>query len=95
MKKIMILTGSRGEWGYIRPIMKMAQERDDVKVILVVTNMHLLEAFGSSYKEIEKDGLRFICLLTDIITIHMQNHLGFVLWDYRIYWIKKNQIGCY
>lgn len=56
MKKIMILTGSRGEWGYIRPIMKMAQERDDVKVILVVTNMHLLEAFGSSYKEIEKDG---------------------------------------
>lgn len=56
MKKIMILTGSRGEWGYIRPIMKLAKERGDVKIILVVTNMHLLEAFGSSYKEIESDG---------------------------------------
>lgn len=56
MKKIMILTGSRGEWGYIRPIMKMAKERGDVKVVLVVTNMHLLESFGDSYKEIEADG---------------------------------------
>ena len=56
MKKIMVLTGSRGEWGYIRPIMKMASQRDDVKTILVVTNMHLLEAYGSSYREIENDG---------------------------------------
>ena len=56
MKKIMILTGSRGEWGYIRPIMKLANQRDDIKVILVVTNMHLLSSYGDSYKEIENDG---------------------------------------
>lgn len=56
MKKLMILTGSRGEWGYIRPIMKKAKERGDVRIVLVVTNMHLLESFGSSYKEIEQDG---------------------------------------
>lgn len=58
MKKIMILTGSRGEWGYIRPIMKLAKEREDVKIVLVVTNMHLLESYGSSYKEIEADGYK-------------------------------------
>ena len=58
MKKIMILTGSRGEWGYIRPIMKLAQEREDVKIVLVVTNMHLLSSFGDSYKEIENDGFK-------------------------------------
>lgn len=58
MKKIMILTGSRGEWGYIRPIMKLAEKRDDVKTILVVTNMHLLSSFGSSCKEIENDGFK-------------------------------------
>ena len=58
MKKIMILTGSRGEWGYIRPIMKLAQMRDDVKIVLVVTNMHLLSSFGDSYKEIENDGFK-------------------------------------
>lgn len=58
MKKIMVLTGSRGEWGYIRPIMKLAQQRDDVAIVLVVTNMHLLEAFGNSYEEIERDGFK-------------------------------------
>lgn len=58
MKKIMILTGSRGEWGYIRPIMKLARQRADIKIILVVTNMHLLSAYGNSYKEIENDGFQ-------------------------------------
>lgn len=56
MKKIMIVTGSRGEWGYIRPILRLIEKRDDVKAVLVVTNMHLLPAYGSSYKEIESDG---------------------------------------
>lgn len=58
MKKIMILTGSRGEWGYIRPIMKLAEQRGDVKIVLVVTNMHLLPTYGDSYKEIENDGFK-------------------------------------
>ena len=53
MKKIMILTGSRGEWGYIRPLLKLIDSRDDVEYRLVVTNMHLLPAYGNSYKEIE------------------------------------------
>lgn len=56
MKKIMIITGSRGEWGYIRPILRLIEKRDDVKAVLVVTNMHLLPAYGDSYKEIENDG---------------------------------------
>lgn len=56
MKKIMIITGSRGEWGYIRPILKLIEKRDDVEAVLVVTNMHLLPAYGNSYKEIENDG---------------------------------------
>lgn len=58
MKKIMFITGSRGEWGYIRPILRLIEKRDDVEYILVVTNMHLLPAYGSSYKEIENDGLK-------------------------------------
>lgn len=58
MRKIMIITGSRGEWGYIRPIMRLIDQRDDVEYILVVTNMHLLPAYGNSYKEIENDGFK-------------------------------------
>ena len=56
MKKMLFLTGSRGEWGYIRPILRLIRARDDVDYRLVVTNMHLLPAYGSSWQEIERDG---------------------------------------
>lgn len=58
MKKIMVVTGSRGEWGYIRPILRLIDAREDVEYVLVVTNMHLLPAYGNSYKEIENDGFK-------------------------------------
>lgn len=57
-KKLMFITGSRGEWGYIRPILKLIKKRDDVKSILVVTNMHLLPAYGNTFQEIEHDGFK-------------------------------------
>lgn len=58
MKKIRLLfvTGSRGEWGYIRPILKLIQKSNQFSYELCVTNMHLLPSFGNSYKEIENDG---------------------------------------
>ena len=55
-KKILFVTGSRGEWGYIRPILNLMEKRDDVEYVLVVTNMHLLSSYGNSFKEIERDG---------------------------------------
>ena len=58
MKKLMFVTGSRGEWGYIRPILRLIEKRDDVDYILVVTNMHLLSTYGDSYREIERDGFK-------------------------------------
>ena len=65
MKKIAFLTGSRGEWGYIRPILRLIEEMDDAEYCLIVTNMHLLPDYGSSYKEIEADGF----------TIHHKIHM--------------------
>lgn len=60
MKKIKILfiTGSRGEWGYIRPVLKLCKKRKDVEFSLCVTNTHLLSSFGLSKKEIEADGFK-------------------------------------
>lgn len=57
-KKILFVTGSRGEWGYIRPLLKLIEQRDDLEYSLCVTNMHLLPAFGESVNEIENDGFK-------------------------------------
>ena len=54
--KLMFITGSRGEWGYISPILRLIKKSKDMEYRLVVTNMHLLSTYGNSYKEIEKEG---------------------------------------
>jgi len=56
--KLLFVTGSRGEWGYIRPILRLCQSREDVEFSLCVTNMHLLPNYGLSVKEIELDGFK-------------------------------------
>ena len=56
VRKIAVITGSRGEWGYIRPILKLIDADPELDYQLIVTNMHLLPEFGYSVQEIEKDG---------------------------------------
>ena len=57
IRKIGIFTGSRGEWGYLRPIL-MKIKKNNLKYELIISNMHLLSDKGFSYKEIEKDGFK-------------------------------------
>ena len=54
--RILFVTGSRGEWGYIRPILRLIEKDPEIEYDLCVTNMHLLPDFGSSEDEIIKDG---------------------------------------
>jgi GDP/UDP-N,N'-diacetylbacillosamine 2-epimerase (hydrolysing) len=56
--KLLFVTGSRGEWGYIRPVLRLCQKEKAVEYRLCVTNMHLLPSFGQSVKEIEADGFK-------------------------------------
>jgi GDP/UDP-N,N'-diacetylbacillosamine 2-epimerase (hydrolysing) len=53
----MVVTGSRGEYGYLRPILRLIDEHDALCYRLVVTNMHLLPEFGSSGSYMAADGL--------------------------------------
>lgn len=54
--KFMFVTGSRGEWGYIRPLLRIIEKTDAMSYCLVVTNMHLVAAYGNSAAEIEREG---------------------------------------
>src|SRR6185295_2685028 len=61
-RKIQFVTGSRGEWGYIRPIIKLIEKDEDLDYDLIVTNMHLLPEFGYSVQEIEKEAKVSECI---------------------------------
>lgn len=58
MKKICVVTGTRAEYGLLRPVIKRIEEDKDLELVLVATGMHLSPEFGLTYKEIEKDGFR-------------------------------------
>ncbi len=57
-KKICIFTGTRAEYGLLKPLMERVKNDNDLKLLLIVSGMHLSPEFGLTYKQIVKDGFR-------------------------------------
>lgn len=55
-KKICVITGTRAEYGLLRPLMAAIADHTDLQLQLLVTGMHLSPEFGLTYKQIEEDG---------------------------------------
>jgi len=55
--KILFVTGSRGEWGYIKPIIKLCIKKS-IDYDICATNMLLLPNFGNLVQEIKDEGFR-------------------------------------
>lgn len=55
MKKICVVTGTRAEYGLLRPLISKINKDIELELQLVVTGMHLSPEFGLTYREIEND----------------------------------------
>ena len=55
MKKVAILTGSRGEYSIYASVLNAIDKRLDLDYELIVTGMHLSKKFGYTVEEIRKD----------------------------------------
>ncbi len=62
MRRIAFLTATRAEYGKIKSIMKLINEREEFTLSIFVTGMHMLREFGNTYYEIIKDGFEDIWL---------------------------------
>ena len=58
MKRIGIMTGTRAEYGLLKPLMQEINKDNDLELYLIVSGMHLSPEFGMTYKEIEGDGFQ-------------------------------------
>ena len=56
MKKVCVVTGTRAEYGLLKPVIDKIHKAEDLELQLVATGMHLSPEFGLTYKEIEADG---------------------------------------
>lgn len=57
-RKILVVTGTRADYGLVRPIFVALRRRKEISASLVVTGMHLSPRYGHTIKEIRADKFR-------------------------------------
>jgi len=55
-RKICIVTGTRAEYGLLKPVMSAVKKNPKLRLQLIVTGMHLVPESGYTLREIENDG---------------------------------------
>lgn len=55
MRKIAVVTGTRAEYGYLKPLMEAIEHDNELELIPIITGMHLLSDYGNTYKIVEND----------------------------------------
>ncbi|MEE8414266.1 MAG: UDP-N-acetylglucosamine 2-epimerase [Dehalococcoidales bacterium] len=58
MRKITVITGTRAEYGILKPVLIAIGVEPGLELALVATSMHLSDEFGYTVSEIEKDGFK-------------------------------------
>lgn len=59
--KICVATGTRAEYGLLKPLIEKIKEEPSFTLQLLVTGAHLSPEFGLTYKQIEADGYPIDC----------------------------------
>lgn len=57
-RKISVTTGSRSEYGILRPLLKSISVNKTLELFLIVSGMHLSKKHGMTINEIKKDGFK-------------------------------------
>ncbi|MFH1428301.1 MAG: UDP-N-acetylglucosamine 2-epimerase [Candidatus Margulisiibacteriota bacterium] len=57
-RKICIVTGSRADYGLLRPLIKEVSDDDHLSLQIIAAGMHLMSRHGFTYKQIIQDGFK-------------------------------------
>ena len=59
-KKILFLTGTRADFGKMKPLMEQVERSEDFECVVFVTGMHMLARYGDTLIEVQKAGFQNI-----------------------------------
>ena len=77
MKRIVFITGTRADYGKLKSLMLSVEAASDYELHVYVTGMHLLSEYGSTFKEVVKDGYNHIYIARENMpTYNMSADLG-------------------
>ena len=68
MKKILFLTGTRADFGKIKPLIQILEKQEEFEVFVFVTGMHLQKEYGYTLIEIER------CQFKNVHTFENHTH---------------------
>ncbi|CAO3363716.1 UDP-N-acetylglucosamine 2-epimerase [Azospirillum palustre] len=57
MRKIAVISVARSDYGILRPLLRLLEQADDIQLQLIVAAGHFPPEFGSTWREIEADGI--------------------------------------
>ena len=69
-KRIVFITGTRADYGKIKPLIKVLDNSKDFEVYIFICGMHLQERFGYTYKEILKDNYKNTYIAYGLLPSH-------------------------
>lgn len=59
-KKILFVTGTRADYGKLKPLIECIEVSDDFEAYIFVTGMHMLSRYGATVNEVKKGGFKNI-----------------------------------
>ncbi len=60
MKSIVFITGTRADYGKLKPLMQAVEQSERFTLYIYISGMHLLEKYGGTYHEVIKDGYNHV-----------------------------------
>ena len=89
MKKIVILTATRAEYGLLKPVIRKLNVDIDFEMCLAVTGAHLTPEFGMTIREIEADNIpidkKIEILLSSDTSIAISKSMGLAMISFAEY----------
>lgn len=67
MRKICVVSTNRSDYSRLKSVIKAIENRDDLKLVLIVAASHLLEDFGYTINSIKQDGFKIDAITRMII----------------------------
>ena len=90
--KVCIITGTRAEYGLLKPLINKIYQSETLELQLVITGMHLSAEFGLTYKEIEYDGYpitsKIEMLLSSDTSVGITKSMGVEILGFADYFVQ-------
>ena len=80
-RKIAIFTGSRAEYGILRPIIRKVIDSPNLDLQLVVSAVHFINKFGSTSSDIYKDKFPVVAKISMTLPNETEGKMGFEVGD--------------